>query len=54
MRWGVFDTDESVHVAPVDSDGNLVKGHLLDELCLCEPSISDEDGRLIVSHNEEQ
>jgi predicted DNA-binding protein with PD1-like motif len=54
MRWGVFDTGEHVHVAPVDINGDLCGGHLLDEFCLCDPSITEEKGRLIIVHNEEQ
>lgn len=49
--WGVFELDaEHIHVAPCWSDGELLAGHVLDELCYCHPRVDEWDERLIV-HN---
>lgn len=59
MRWGVFrqrqKTHGEIHVAPCDSEGTLLKHHILDVLCPCSPvpearEISSAD--VIIAHNE--
>lgn len=53
--YGVFDTADSMHVAPVDNKGIVAPPHTLDELCCCEPEIVIIEGsdRLLVTRNEE-
>ena len=53
--WGIFDTPDNLHVAPVGEDRRIVYPHTLDEFCLCDPEIEIVEGsdRLLVTHNEE-
>lgn len=52
--WGVFETDESVHVIPCDNKGFIKQPHLLDDLCICEPELEHEKDmdRYVMIHNE--
>lgn len=59
--WGTFEVDDAggvllaVHVAPVAEDGTLWPGHILDEVCLCEPEVMQEPGCLpVILHKRDQ
>ena len=59
--WGVFDLKDTggvlreVHVAPCDSQGLVAGGHLLDDICLCEPAVEiNKHGVRVVLHRGEQ
>jgi len=54
MSWGVIDTNSHIHVVPVNNSGEIKDPHFLDELCLCDPEIKEENNRLIIIHKEEQ
>ena len=46
-KWGVFKKDNMFHVVQCDKKGYIKFGHILDEICFCEPRIED---RLVI-HN---
>ena len=52
--WGVFETEESVHVIPILDDGTIKEPHEIDDFCFCMPEAIEfgEDGRIIINHNE--
>lgn len=54
FMWGVFDTDEHIHVAPTNEDCTIKSPHILDDMCFCDPEISQASGRLIIVHRDEQ
>ena len=37
MTWGVFKTDNGVHVAPCTDQGYVLPGHRLEARCPCRP-----------------
>ena len=41
MRWGVFECQEDVHVAPW-MEGYVRAPHTLSVLCVCEPDVAFE------------
>ena len=43
--WGVFIKGNEIHVAPADPTNGKCLGHILDELCLCDPK---KDGKVII------
>ena len=45
-RWGVFEEDNGIHVAPIDDE----KPHDLTPFCICEPETKVENGRLLIVH----
>jgi hypothetical protein len=48
-KWGVFRIDDdSVHVAPCDTDGSVLPPHALTDDCECIPRQDIEEPRLKV------
>ncbi len=55
--WGVFETEESVHVIPINKDLKIRKPHTIDDFCKCYPKIVENgygtiSDRYILNHNE--
>lgn len=51
IYWGVFKKEQTNtrHVAPCTAEGDVTGGHILDEICICEPRLECD----IVIHNHE-
>lgn len=52
--WGIFETEESIHVIPCDKSGYLKPPHSIDDLCSCEPELEHDQSmdRYLMIHNE--
>jgi hypothetical protein len=52
--WGVFETDESIHVIPCDNKGFIKQPHEVDDLCSCDPDLEQEENadRYVMIHHE--
>lgn len=60
--WGTFerwdgDSMTEIHVCPCTEDGYAAPGHVIDEVCLCEPEIIVDPQslcRIILHHRMDQ
>jgi hypothetical protein len=51
--WGVFEIDERIHVAPANENGEIDRGHELDDFCRCNPEATLQEGAtVVIVHNE--
>lgn len=55
MKWAIFDQPDGIHIIPCNDDGYLLKPHIVDVFCDCEPTmvICKEFDRLIITHHTE-
>lgn len=55
MNWGVYVGPEDTHVVPCDAEGFLLKPHVLDGFCQCDPEVQQPTARggFLVVHNAE-
>lgn len=52
--WGVYETDESVHVIQCDEKGIMLNPHTLDDFCICHAELLpvEDSSRYVMIHNE--
>lgn len=52
--WGVWATEEEIHIIPCTEKGDIISPHTKDVLCKCRPEIIQvgDNGKLVMSHNQ--